>query len=121
MEHCVSVIMCVYNEQEIWLREAIESILSQTYNNIEFIIILDNPHNYELKEIINEYSMKDSRIKLIVNEKNIGLIKSLNKGLGISKGKYIARLMRQTENGNKTTLQVSASDGSIQPGNYSIV
>lgn len=92
MEHCVSVIMCVYNEQEIWLREAIESILSQTYNNIEFIIILDNPHNYELKEIINEYSMKDSRIKLIVNEKNIGLIKSLNKGLGISKGKYIARM-----------------------------
>ena len=57
----ISVIMGVYNEEEIWVRESIESILNQTYKNLEFVIILDNPENKKLKSVIEEYSKKDNR------------------------------------------------------------
>lgn len=86
----VSVIMSVFNTEEAHLREAIESILNQSYKNIEFIIINDASENNSL-EIIRSYN-KDSRIRLINNDKNIGLTKSLNIGLKIAKGVYIARM-----------------------------
>lgn len=88
----VSVIMGVYNEEEIWVRESIDSILNQTYKDLEFIIILDNPKNKNLKLLIEEYSKNDNRIKFYVNEKNLGLINTLNKAIGLSSGKYIARM-----------------------------
>ena len=88
----ISVLMCVYNEEPLWLREAIESILNQTYSNFEFIITLDNPLNLELDKIILDYKEKDNRIVYIKNKKNLGLIASLNNELAISKGIYIARM-----------------------------
>lgn len=88
----VSVIMSTYNESEIFLRTAIESILNQTFHDFEYIIILDNPKNTEHYHIVSEYQKKDSRIKLYTNEKNLGLTASLNKGLSVSKGKYICRM-----------------------------
>lgn len=88
----ISVIMSVYNETEIWLREAIKSILNQTYRDFEFIIILDNPSNMQLENIILEYAEADKRIVFLKNEENIGLVKSLNRALKISKGEYIARM-----------------------------
>lgn len=86
----VSVIMAVYKENKEILSLAIESILNQTYTNIEFVIILDNPGGKEQIECIQKYS--DKRIKLFINEKNIGLVKSLNKGLELATGRYIARM-----------------------------
>jgi len=88
----VSVIMCAYNEEPLWLREAIESVLNQTYRDFEVIITLDNPDNFELDEIILAYSTKDARIVYIKNEKNLGLVTCLNNELALSKGKYIARM-----------------------------
>jgi len=88
----VSVIMSVYNEKEKWLMEAIESILKQSYKNLEFIIILDNPDNKKLNNIIRFYCKKDTRIRYFINEKNIGLVKSLNKALSYAKGEIIARM-----------------------------
>ena len=88
----VSVIMSVYNEKEKWLMQAIESILKQSYKNIEFIIILDNPDNKKLNDIIKFYNKKDERIRYFINEKNMGLVKSLNKALGYAKGDFIARM-----------------------------
>ncbi|MBU3111433.1 glycosyltransferase [Clostridium lacusfryxellense] len=88
----VSVIMSVYNEKEKWLMQAIESILNQSYKKLEFIIILDNPDNKKLNDIIKFYNKKDSRIRYFVNEKNMGLVKSLNKALGYAKGEFIARM-----------------------------
>lgn len=88
----VSVIMSVYKEDEEWLQEAIESILKQTYNDLEFIITLDNPDNFKLKEILIKYSKNDSRIKLIFNNTNKGLVYCLNNMLKSSKGEYIARM-----------------------------
>lgn len=88
----VSVIMSTYKEEEIFLRQAIESILNQSYKNFEYIIILDFPENEEHKKIILEYANKDSRIRFYINEKNMGLTDSLNKGLNLAKGKYICRM-----------------------------
>lgn len=88
----VSVILSVYNEPIEWLKISIESILDQTFKDFEFIIINDNPNNRDIKVLLGEYSLRDNRIKIINNNVNIGLTKSLNKGLAISEGKYIARM-----------------------------
>lgn len=85
----VSVIMPVYNTREEFLREAIESILNQTFKEFEFIII-DDASMEKIKAIINSYN--DKRIRVLTNENNLGVTKSLNKGLSIARGKYIARM-----------------------------
>tara|TARA_B100000963_G_C22500078_1_gene613335 strand:- start:44 stop:1030 length:987 start_codon:yes stop_codon:yes gene_type:complete len=80
--------MSVYNGEK-FLSEAIESILQQTYSNFEFIIINDASTDNSLN-IIRSYD--DSRIIIINNKKNIFLAASLNKGIKVSKGKYIVRM-----------------------------
>ena len=75
----ISVIMSTYNEKEEYLVKAIESVLSQTYQNFEFVIILDNPENDKLRNILNYYARIEKKIKLIFNENNLGLTASLNK------------------------------------------
>lgn len=92
MKDLISVIMSCYNEELSWIKQSIESILNQTYKNIEFIIICDNPENYEMKELLLKYKEKDNRIILILNEKNLGLVESLNRGLSKCRGNYIARM-----------------------------
>jgi glycosyltransferase involved in cell wall biosynthesis len=84
----VSVVMSVYNSQS-YLKEAIDSVLSQSYTNFEFIIINDGSTDNSLS-IINSYN--DKRIVFINNDCNKGLIYSLNKGLEIAKGEFIARM-----------------------------
>lgn len=86
----ISVIMAVHNGEK-YLAEAIESILNQTFEDFEFIIIDDSSKDNSLK-IIKEYAKKDSKIKIIKNNKNLKLAGSLNRGLKIAKGKYIARM-----------------------------
>ena len=88
----ISIIMSTYKEEETLLRESIESILNQTFKDFEFIIILDYPDNNLHKKIIEEYSKIDNRIRFFVNEKNLGLTGSLNRGLSLAKGEYIARM-----------------------------
>ena len=85
----VSVIMSNYNTPEEYLRASIESILEQTYRNFEFIIIDDCSTDDSLS-IIESYD--DSRIVIIRNEQNLGITKSLNKGLAVAKGEFIARM-----------------------------
>ena len=89
----ISVIMSVYNGEK-YLVQAIDSILNQTYQNFEFIII-DDCSTDNSSHILQEYAKKDSRIKIIKKEKNIGIkgfIENLNLGISIAKGKYIARM-----------------------------
>lgn len=88
----VSVIMATYKESEELLKQAIESILRQTYKEFEFIIVLDNPDNLEHIRIIQAYQQIDDRIVFCINEKNIGLTRSLNRALSLAKGKYICRM-----------------------------
>jgi len=83
----VSVVMSVYNAER-YLEEAIESILNQTYQDFEFIIINDGSTDSSL-DLINKYN--DKRIRLI-DQENKGLSKSLNTGISSAKGIYIARM-----------------------------
>ncbi len=84
----VSILMAIYNGEK-YLREAIESMLSQTYTNFEFLIINDGSTD-STEEIILSY--QDDRICYLKNEQNVKLIASLNKGLDLANGKYIARM-----------------------------
>jgi GT2 family glycosyltransferase len=89
MQDCkVTVLMSVYNGEK-YLREAVESILNQTFTDFEFLIINDGSTDKSI-EILQSYN--DPRIKIISNEKNLGLTKSLNKGLNVARGQYIARM-----------------------------
>ncbi|WP_417784511.1 glycosyltransferase [Tenacibaculum sp.] len=84
--------MSIYNEPVDWIGKAIDSILNQTFNDFELILVNDKPTRIENRELLKGFKLKDSRIIVIENDKNLGLIKSLNKGLSIARGKYIARM-----------------------------
>ena len=83
----VSVLMSVYNGER-YLREAIDSILSQTFKDFEFLIINDGSTD-GTDNILRSYH--DQRIRVINNNRNIGLTRSLNKGLVLARAEYIAR------------------------------
>ena len=80
--------MPVYNG-EAFIEVAVKSILSQTFGDFEFLILNDGSSDKTL-DIINEYSEKDHRIK-VISQKNAEITKSLNTCIKMSKGKYIAR------------------------------
>jgi len=85
----VSVIMSVYNN-EADVSDSIESIINQTYKNIELLIVDDGSKDSTLK-ICKEYAKQYKNIKLYENKTNIGLTKSLNKLINFTTGEYIAR------------------------------
>lgn len=90
MEAKVSVIMPVYNGEK-YVAIAINSVLSQTYSDFEFIII-DDCSTDNTPNIIKDFAENDSRIIIIKNTENLKIVKSLNIGLRIAKGEYIARI-----------------------------
>lgn len=87
----VSVIMGVHSEKEEYLRLAIGSICQQTYGNFELIIIDDCSDDY-CANLLKTIASTDSRIRLYRNEINLGLTKTLNRGLSLANGEYIARM-----------------------------
>jgi glycosyltransferase involved in cell wall biosynthesis len=84
----VSILLPVYNSEK-YLRQAIDSLLNQTFTNFELLIINDGSIDQSEKVII---SYDDSRIVYLKNDRNRGLIYTLNKGIELAKGKYIARM-----------------------------
>ena len=85
----VSVVMAVYNEQP-YLEEAVQSILGQTFEDFEFIIVNDGSTDGS-KDVLERFAERDDRIRLI-HQENRGLIPSLNRGLSMAKGRYVARM-----------------------------
>lgn len=84
----ISVLTPVYNTRPQDLRAMIESILGQTYDDFEFLILNDSPENTEIERIVKSYN--DARIKYFVNEYNMGITKSRNKLIDMAAGKYLA-------------------------------
>ena len=82
--------MSVYNGEE-FLEESVLSVLNQSYKDFEFVIINDCSTDGSLK-ILEEFQHKDSRVKILNNNQNLGLTKSLNKAIKESSGEYVARL-----------------------------
>lgn len=88
-KYLISVIMPAYNAQESFLREAVMSVLQQTYSNFELLII-DDGSEKAVSEVIADIS--DKRVQVIKNARNQGLPYSLNRGIEEAKGKYIFRM-----------------------------
>ena len=84
----VSVLTPIYNTNPKHLREAIESVLNQTFTDFELLLLNDSPENKELDKIVTSY--KDKRIKYVKNEKNLGITPSRNKLMDLAQGKYLA-------------------------------
>lgn len=85
----ISVVMSVYNGGRFYLSKAIGSILLQTYRNFEFIIV-DDCSDDITPYILQGYS-GDTRLRILRNDRNMGLTKSLNKAIGQARGEIIAR------------------------------
>lgn len=92
MSQKVSVIMSTYNEPLEYVKLSISSILNQTYNNLQIIIISDNPDNYSVNEYIRQVAENDPRVETLYNSKNRGLVYSLNRALKLAGGNYVARM-----------------------------
>lgn len=90
MGELVSVIMSTYNEKRTELEQSINSILTQSYKDIEFIVVNDNPDNEMIREVLDQYEKEG--ILIIHNERNLGITESLNRALRQARGKYIARM-----------------------------
>lgn len=83
----ITVLMSVYNGEQ-YIKQSIESILSQSYIDFEFIIV-DDCSSDSTRKIVDSY--RDARILVIKNNANLGLAASLNKGIQAARGKYIIR------------------------------
>lgn len=88
----ISVLMCTYKEPIEWIKKTIDSVINQTLIPTEYIIIVDNPDYKELISVLQEYTNNYKYIKYYINNKNMGLVKSLNYGLTKCSGEYIARI-----------------------------
>lgn len=86
----ISVIFPVYNGEE-YIRESLESVLNQTYENFEVLCIYDDGTKDNAPNILKEIANNDKRVKVIDLKEKRGLLQALNHGISISSGKYIAR------------------------------
>jgi glycosyltransferase involved in cell wall biosynthesis len=99
----VSIAMCTYNGDR-FIKEQLDSILNQTYKNLE-IIITDDCSSDNTVKIIKEYMQKDDRIKFFQNEQNMGFVKNFEKAISLCSGEYIA-LADQDDRWKENKLEV---------------
>ena len=86
----ISVIIPYYKKKE-YIISSINSVLNQTYKNLEIIIIYDDLNKEDLN-LLKKIKKKDKRIKIYINKKNLGAGRSRNKGIKLSKGIFVAFL-----------------------------
>lgn len=90
--HELTVLMTTYNETEKTFCVAMDSILNQSIENFDVLVIVDNPNNKEIVQKLAEYKSQDERVNYVINKKNLGLPLSLNKGIDMINATYIARM-----------------------------
>ncbi len=88
MNPTVTVLMSVYNGMP-YLPNSVLSVLKQTFTNLELLIIEDGSTDGSLNYL---QTLQDQRVRIEINQKNLGMAASLNKGILLARGKYIARL-----------------------------
>src|ERR1700683_781969 len=104
----ISVVMSVFNSER-FLREAVESILRQSFRDFEFII-MDDGSTDRSAAILDSYQENDARVK-VYHKKHGGLIESLNHGCSLAQGKYIARMdADDISDGDRLKWQVDFMD-----------
>src|SRR5208282_223012 len=99
----VSVVLSTYNDAA-FLRESVQSLLGQTFRDLELIIVDDVSTNNTAAVLAG---FQDSRLRVLRNQRNLGLAASLNRGIALASGKYIARQDADTISAaNRLQLQV---------------
>lgn len=88
----VSVLMSIYKESVAVVSRAIDSIREQTYRNLELVVLLDYPEHEEMKRYLAKLQQEEARLQYHVNEKNLGLLFSLNRGVAFCQGELICRM-----------------------------
>ena len=88
----VSVLMSIYKESVSVVSKAIDSVRQQTYQNLELVVLLDYPEHEEMKRYLARLQQEEPRLQYHVNEKNLGLLFSLNRGVAFCKGELICRM-----------------------------
>jgi len=91
----VTIITPTYNSNSVYLRNAIQSVLSQTYLHVEYIIIDDGSNNFpetEVKELLSSKKSETFTWKILRQEQNIGTVKNMNYAVKVANGKYIVGL-----------------------------
>jgi glycosyltransferase involved in cell wall biosynthesis len=86
----ISVVMPVFNG-EIYMEKSIDSVLAQTFTDFEFIIVDDGSKD-KTPEILERYALRDDRVRIYSNQKNLGIVDSLNAGLERASALYVARM-----------------------------
>ncbi len=86
----VTILMPCYNA-ELYVEEALTSLIGQTYKNLE-ILLIDDGSTDRTPEILAKFAAQDTRIRIVRNETNLKLIPSLNKGIRLAQGEYLARM-----------------------------
>ena len=89
MEEKVDILLAIYNSNIKYLKLQMESLLNQTYSNIEVLVSDDNSSNEEVQKVLKEYAKKDDRIKLYLQKENLGYVKNFEFLLKESKANYI--------------------------------
>jgi len=93
----ISIVMPVYNTPEKWLRCAIDSVINQLYTNWELCISDDASTRPSVAQILKEYQLKDSRIKVVFREQNGHIAQSSNSALELATGQYVALMDHDDE------------------------
>ena len=93
----ISIVVPVYNVDEIWLRKCIESVRAQIYPRWELCIADDCSPKQHVQKVLREYEALDSRIKVVYRQENGHISRSSNSALALAKGEYIALLDHDDE------------------------
>ena len=88
-----SVLTCLYKNDKVeYVKEALDSILASTVKPSEIVLIIDGPVPDEMKNFLEDYAKTNKELKIHQNEENLGLGKTLNKGLLLCENEYVARM-----------------------------
>lgn len=121
----ISVLMSVYNENLTDINKAVNSVLSQSFREFECIIVNDNPNRQDYQDLLNEWAIKDSRIKIVNNPENIGLAASMNKALSCATADIIARMDADDysvpERFEKELKLLRETDSDVVFSNYTLI
>lgn len=91
-EPLVSVLMSIYKESVSVVSKAINSIREQTYRNLEIVVMLDYPDHEDMKVYLQRLAGEEMRLRYYINERNLGLLESLNRGINLCCGDFICRM-----------------------------
>lgn len=88
----ISILMAAYKETPDEVRTAVENMLAQSHAPLEVVVVLDNPENTAVQEMLEKWQVREERVRLVVHEENRGLGAALNTAARAARGEWVARM-----------------------------